>query len=355
VAYGQISRADALALINDQNMQEIWEEAAQTSAALRTFRKVNMGTRQAKLAVLDVLPSAPAGGAFLNSAGTNADTGQPNWSKDTAPKPTLHMGWVNKYLQAEEIAGIIPIPENVLDDAAFDIWGEVRPRVGEYIAAALDAAVFYGANAPSTWPTGGLAGQAVTAGNTLNATTYPGTYSSTDTNQAAGTARTITTTRGGDRGDLYNDLFGQVEDDGFDPNVVYMRRAERRVLRNLRSNQGELIYSDGLRGTDAVPSIWGTNIEYVRTNGLGPYSGATDVLAIAGDRSKAILGLRQDVTFKFLDQATITDGAGNVLYSLAESDMVALRFKVRVAFQIADPTTFEGGTSAFPFSVARKG
>lgn len=331
-----IDRASALALINDQNMTEIWEEAAKSSAALSTFRTVNMGTRQAKMAVLDVLPSAPSGGAFLQPKGNGTDTPTANFSTDTAPKPTLAMKWANKYLQAEEIAGIVPIPENVLDDSEFDIWAEVRPRIGEYVGAAVDAAVFYGAGAPSTWPSGGLAGGAFTNGNVLYEDDYPGTSGATD------------------RGSLYNDLFGLVEDDGFDPNIVYMRKAERRKLRNLRNANGDLIYSQGLRSAGTVDTIWDTDITFVTNGGLGPYSANTDVLALAGQRQNAIIGTRQDLTFKFLDQATLTDGAGNVLFSLAESDMVALRFKIRVAFQVADPTTYEGGQSAYPFAVARK-
>jgi HK97 family phage major capsid protein len=321
-----ITRADATALINQQNFSELWQEVPQFSSAMRTFRHVNMNSTTAKLALLDVFPAAPGGGAWM--------------SGDTANKPTLEMAWVNKTITAEEIAGIVPVPENVLDDAAFDLWGEIRPRIAEYIGVAIDSAVFSGTNKPTSFPTGGLIGLASGAGNTTSLTTFDGT------------------TPAKDRGSAYNDLIGKVEDDGFDPTVVWTKRSERRLLRNLRNTNGDLIYSDGLKGTELSPSIWGVPIDYVRTGGLG------STVALVGDSSKAILGIRQDVQFKFLDQATLTssvtvrDQAGTgtttvqqVAFSLAEQDMVALRFKVRVGFVVADPTTLEGGTSAFPFAV----
>jgi hypothetical protein len=55
------------------------------------------------------------------------------------------------------------------------------------------------------------------------------------------------------------------------------------------------------------------------------------------DPSKVRIGVRQDITVKFLDQATIT-GVGN----LAEKDMVALRFKARFAYVLGSGATSEG-------------
>ncbi len=51
------------------------------------------------------------------------------------------------------------------------------------------------------------------------------------------------------------------------------------------------------------------------------------------------------MTFKLLDQATV----GGV--NLAERDMIALRVKMRVGFQVASSTTREGGATAYPFAV----
>ena len=150
-----ISRADALTLINQQNATEIWQQVPEFSAALRTFRRVNMGTKQTRYPVIAALPDA----GFIT--GEDADDSNAN-------KPTTKMSWTDRVLEAEEIAGIVVIPENVLDDTAFNVWAEVRPRIAEAVGATLDAAVFFGTNAPASWPDG-IVPDAIAAGNTVSA------------------------------------------------------------------------------------------------------------------------------------------------------------------------------------------
>jgi HK97 family phage major capsid protein len=314
----EITRADALALISEQDMGELWQDAAKQSLALQTFRKVRMTKQQAKVRVLDALPAAPGGGAWIDG--------------DTGRKPTLDMGWANKFLQAEEIAGIVPIPENVLDDADMDIWGEVRPRIAEYVGYHLDLAVFLGINAPSSFGDSLYEG-AVAAGNVLDLSTYLGLG---------------TQAQGYDIGGAFSELIGLVEDDGFSANTIWTKRSVKRRMQNLRDGNGNLIYSESLRNNETVPQIWGVDTYMADNNSL---AADANLNAICGDRSRAVLGIRQDIEFKFLDQATLTDGNGNVLVSLAEQDMVALRFKMRAGFTVADPMTWEGGAGAYPFSV----
>ena len=50
-----------------------------------------------------------------------------------------------------------------------------------------------------------------------------------------------------------------------------------------------------------------------------------------------MLGIRQDMTYKLLDQAVITDDTGKVIYNLPQQDMLALRVTFRAAFAIAEP------------------
>lgn len=312
-----ISRADALALISEQDMGELWQDAAKQSLALQTFRKVRMTKQQAKVRVLDALPAAPGGGAWIDG--------------DTGRKPTLDMGWANKFLQAEEIAGIVPIPENVLDDADMDIWGEVRPRIAEYVGYHLDLAVFLGINAPASFGDSLYEG-AVAAGNVLDLSNY----------LALGTQA-----QGYDIGGAFSETIGLVEDDGFSANTIWTKRSIKRRMQNLRDGNGNLIYSESLRNNESVPQIWGVDTYMADNNSL---AADANLNALVGDRSRAVLGIRQDIEFKFLDQATLTDGAGKVLVSLAEQDMIALRFKMRAGFTVADPVTWEGGAGAYPFA-----
>lgn len=314
----EITRADALALISEQDMGELWQDAAKQSLALQTFRKVRMTKQQAKVRVLDALPAAPGGGAWIDG--------------DTGRKPTLDMGWANKFLQAEEIAGIVPIPENVLDDADMDIWGEVRPRIAEYVGYHLDLAVYLGINAPASFGDSLYEG-AVAAGNVLDLSDYLGLG---------------TQAQGYDIGGAFSEVIGLVEDDGFSANTIWTKRSVKRRMQNLRDGNGNLIYSESLRNNETVPQIWGVDTYMADNNSLAAQG---NLNAIVGDRSRAVLGIRQDIEFKFLDQATLTDGQGNVLVSLAEQDMIALRFKMRAGFTVADPMTWEGGAGGYPFAV----
>lgn len=110
-----IDRTGAESLIPTQEANEIIQGTITQSAVLSRGRKLaNMTSRQYKMPVLDMLPIA----YFVNG-----DAGQ---------KKTTKQAWDKKYITAEEIAVIVPIPEAVLDDSEYDIWAEVKPRVEKH-------------------------------------------------------------------------------------------------------------------------------------------------------------------------------------------------------------------------------
>ncbi len=298
-----IDRTDAAGLLADQNIQELLQNAAESSAALRTFRTVRMGTKVAKLPIMTVLPQA----GWLDG--------------DTDNKPTGEMKWDKKTLTAEEAAVIVPIPENVFDDSEFGVWEEVRPRIAEALGKIVDLAVFFGTNAPASFDPSLFEG-ATTAGQVVSEGT------------------------GVDLADDINLTWAEVEDLGFDVNVQYASRRIRARLRGLRSDTNEPIYLESLRSDGSTRSLMGEDIEFV-TNGAWDADVAT---LIAGDRRAAIIGIRQDVTYKILTEATLTDGAGNVTFSLAEQDMIALRAKFRLGFVVANTVSSETGDQEYPFA-----
>lgn len=309
-----INRTDAEALLRTQDINEIVEEAQQTSAALSTFRTVRMGSGTSRMPVLSALPSA----GFVTEA---ADA--------TGVKATSEVTWANKELIAEEIAVIVPIHENVFDDSSFNVWAEVRPLIAQEFGRVLDGAVLFGTNIPTTWDAS-LEDGARAAGNVYSAATA------------------------GDLAEDINQVWALVEADGFDVNVNYAARTMRSRLRGLRDANGQPIYLDSLRGDGRTPAIYGEDLAYVTNGAWVPAVADADPATagdqpegadfISGDRSKAILGVRQDMTFKLLDQATV--GTLN----LAERDMIALRAKMRVAFAVATPVTVEGA-GGYPFAI----
>jgi HK97 family phage major capsid protein len=302
-----ISRTDAAALIPEDVSREIWDGVPGQSAAMSLFRQIRLSRAQQRVPVLAALPTA----YFVNG--------------DTGLKQTTEVTWTNKYLDVEEIACIVPIPEAVLDDTDFDVWGTVRPLVQEAIGRTLDAAVFFGTNKPASWPTA-IVTNAVAAGNVV----------ARGTNAAAA---------GGIAGD-FSDLFATVEADGYDVNGVIANTSYRGRIRNARGTDGQPLQ-------DMNGNIYGVAPNYAM-RGLWP-TGASAAEAIAGDFTRGILGIRQDITYKVLDQAVIQDGSGVIQYNLAQQDMVALRTVFRVAWQVANPINRDEPTEAnrYPFAVMR--
>ena len=230
--------------------------------------------------------------------------------------------------QTVAIAAIVPIPEAVFDDAGFDVWANIMPLLQNAIARALDAAVFFGTNKPTSWPNA-IAADAITAANTVNRGT---------SNDA----------KGGLAGDL-SAAFATVENDGFDVNGLIANLKYRGLLRDVRDTQGRQLL-------DVNGNVYGVPVQYPM-RGLWPAvatSGVRNVEAVLGDFTQGILGIRQDITYKVLDQATIQDASGAVQYNLAQQDLIALRVVFRCAFQIANTINYDNGTSSrYPFAVVQ--
>lgn len=299
-----ISRTEAAALIPEEVSREIFQSATQYSVALRLFRRVTMSRYQQRLPVISALATA----YFV--------------SGDTGLKQTTEVNWTNKYLTAEEIAVIVPVPSAVLDDAEFDIWGEVRPRIEEAFGKALDAAVFFGTNKPASWPDA-IVTAAAAGGNSVT----------------LGTGVDLVDDIGGELG-----MMAKVEAYGLDVNFFLAPPSFKAKLRGLRTTDGQLIFQPSV--TANTPStLFGQPMEVMLNGGWSD----SNVLLIAGDRNAAIIGLRQDIQVKVLDQAIIQDNTGAIVYNLAQQDMVALRATMRVAFQVPNPPTQLG--SGYPFSI----
>ena len=294
-----ISKAEALALLAEQDIDEIINPKTSQSAALQSFHSVKMTAGTAKMPVLAALPTA----------GWVTDTGA-----STDAKPTSKMSWKDKNLVAEEIAVIVPIHENTLADSKFDIWGQVRPLVVAEFGRVLDLAIFQGVNKPASWTDAALIPGAISAGNMLEATA--------------------------DVAEDFNDAFALVENDEFDVNAVYTGRFMRSQLRGLRDSQNRPVYLDALRSDGDTSSIYGQDLFYVTNRSWD----RNQAIALVGDRDAVTLGIREDVQVKLLDQATV----GGI--NLAERDMVAMRFKFRVAYATAYSTAGMA-ENAYPFSV----
>lgn len=307
-------------LISEDAAKEIIKNAVHKSVVMSMFKHRNMGTAQTRLPVL----AAKATGYFV--------------SGEIGLKQTTRVTWDNKFLDAEEMAAIVPIPEKLLDDTDYDIWAEVKPEVEEAIGVTLDAAVLFGYNKPSSWPAS-IVAAAIAAGNT------------------------VTQGSGVDVADDINSVMTAVEIDGYEVNGFFMRTSVKGELRGLRDSQGAFIFQPpanaGLTNTVYKGTIYGEKATSGMTGlfeaeDAGTYGRSSNsVKMIAGDWTQGILGMRQDLTYRMLDQAVITDNDGRIVYNLPQQSMVALMVTCRMAFQVPNPINRLNTNSStrYPFAV----
>ena len=291
-----ISRTDVDSLIETQVANEIFEGVIKDSKALSMFRRLpNMTSDKTKLRVLDSLPVA----YFVDESTNNGR------------KNTTKMAWDKKFINAAELAVIVPIKENVLNDSSIDIWAEVRPRIVEAFAKKIDNAMFFGVDKPTDWRAG-LVPSVITAGAEVTET-----------------------------GKLYsdiNDVMTKVEESGYEVNGILGGVGLKGKFRMMTDTTGQPL------NTTEIGSIRRAFMD----NGVWDKSKST---LIAGDFSQAVYAIRQDVTYKILDQAIIQDTDGSILYNLAQDDMVALRVVMRLGWEIPNPVNALNETEArFPFA-----
>lgn len=284
------NRTDTQALMPEEVSNAWLTKATEQSAAMSLFRRIPVARAQTRFPVISALPLA----YFV--------------AGDTGLKQTTEVAWTNKFLNVEEIAVIVPVPDSVEADADMDVWNEIEPLAVEAMARVLDNAIFFGVNAPASWPTN-LRAAAVAANNDVEFGSH-------------------TTAQGGIFGDI-DEMHSTVELDGFDITGWAANRSFRAALRSGRNLDGDRL--DQGRTNSGLTELDGSPIVYPM-RGLWP----ANTLAFGGDFSQYVLGVRQDITMKMLDQAVIQDNTGAIVYNLAQQDMKALRLVMRVGWQVAN-------------------
>ena len=271
-----------------------------------------MTSRQYKMPVLDMLPIA----YFVNG-----DTGQ---------KKTTKMAWDKKYIIAEEIAVIVPIPEAVLDDSEYDIWAETRPRIIEAFGKKIDGAILFGDDKPASWRS--------------------------DVVTTANAAKSVVSLGADDN--LYDKIMGvdgviaKVEGSGYFVNGHMADISMRAKLRELKDTTGDPLFkSDMQSGTNY--SLDGSSMNF-------PNNGSFDkskALMISGDFSQLVYSIRQDITFKLFTEGVVQNTDGSIAYNLMQNDMVALRAVMRLGWEIPNPinSVEQDKTKRCPFSILKAG
>ena len=278
-----ITKRNAEALFSVDEVSDIIQGVIKESAVLKMFTQLpNMTSGAMRMRVLDGLPMAYWVGSTNNGR-----------------KNLTEMAWANKYIVPEELAVIVPIKEDVLDDASIDIWAQVKPRLVEAIGKKIDQAILVGVDKPA-----GFRADLLTS--ILNAGAY--------------------VTQGS--GSLYsaiNDAMVKVEESGYNPTGIIGGVDVKGKFRMMLDTSGQPI-----KGTeiDELPKAYIDNGAWDKTKAQ----------MIVGDFTQAVYSIRQDITYKLLTEAVIQDPSdGTIKYNLAQEDMVALRVVMRLGWEIPNP------------------
>lgn len=299
----QITKSNVDVLLESEVSAEIMEGVVKNSAALSMFRRLpNLATSQLKIRVLDALPLA----YWVNE------------KKNNGRKRLTQMAWDNVFLNVEELAVIVCIKENLFNDLAdgsgIDVWSELQPRIVEAMYKKVDEAIFSGTDKPDSWRAD-LISSVIAAGATVT-----------------------------ESGSLYKDIsnaMGFVEESDYEPNALLGGLGLKAKFRN------EFLDSTGqpLQSSD----VTALRRNYI-SNGAWDKSKAT---MIVGDFSQAVYAIRQDITMKVLTEGIIQDpDTGEILYNLAQDDMVGLRFVFRLGWALPQAVSAQTPDSgiAFPFA-----
>lgn len=264
---------------------EVIQNAIADSFILSNARRVTMGSKTNRMPVLSALPMVY------------------HVSGDTGLKQTSSQDWENVELVAEELAAIIPVPEAYLSDAQVPIWDEVRPRLAEGIANAVDAACLFGTNKPSTFGESAYL-HALAAGNQV----VENAGSTLLWQNVAEVGRLLAAD-----GYVLNGFAGAP---GFSWELISESDGSDRPIFN-----------------SVESALYGRPYKEVMNGGFD----TTEAKMIGGDWTKAVVGLRQDITFKVFTEGVISDESGNVVLNLMQQDAVAIRVVFRYAWAVANP------------------
>ncbi len=297
--------------------REVIQDVVTSSVALSLANVSRMSARQERLTLMESFPEAywmTGTTDYSVTGGTNASGSQR--AKDSQPKRTTTMTWNSRSLSAEELAVLVAIPDNYVDDTGAPLFSEVRPRISEAMAKKIDAAVLYGSDSPFSEP--GIIENIMNYGNLV--------LLGTTDDLAADVAY----------------LGQQASEEGVDFSSFLTGPGFKWRLPGLRSADGFPIYSPPAAGNPGT--LYGLPINEVRN---GEWDNELALL-VAGEWDKVRIGIRQDVTFSLSDSATIFDPAtGRVTYSAFQQDGKVLRAVMRLAYVVVNPVRHLG--NVYPF------
>ena len=285
---------------------EILKQALDESAVMRLARRVTLPGRGLTIPMISAYPSA-------------------SWVDETDPKPVSNPTLGTKVMQGYTLAVIVPFSRQFLRDARM-LYDELVRALPYALGAKFDGTVIGAFNAPGD------------KFDRFNACTTQSLIPTTGHSvyDALVAADTDVATHGG----ILN---------GF----ALSPQARGILLGAVDSTGRPLFVNNAAEG--AIPVILGArtflnrNLYKEGTPAGTDDDGTPAIVGIAGDWTKAMFGIVEDLQVSVSDQATITVGSGTSAQqiNLWERNMVAVRAEIEVGFR-ADTSCFNLLSGAVP-------
>ncbi len=256
--------------------------------------------------VVDALANhRPMSGATMRLRRQTASV-DPEYVAEKGIKPKTAPKWDKITLTAETIASITVFTEEEVEDADIDTIAFCKTDTVERLAEVFDGFTLgYDPATPYAYSWSGN----VPVANTI---AYDPTV--------------------GDIAEHINLAMSAIEVNGYDCTGMVMHPEMKAVLRGMRDNNGNPIYAENLRDTVSGFAVFGVPTKFTRQMASSGSPATREILLAYTPYLK--IGDRLELEVKFLTEATITDPDTDEKVSLAETDQVGARFRMRKAFGI---------------------
>lgn len=227
---------------------------------------------------------------------------------DADAKPVGKIGSINTVMYSEEVAVIVAISDNTINDVDGDIVGaleiEAADGIGDKIATTLLYGGMPGYTKPNSLPLG-LVPAAIAAGNVIQYGSVPNA----------------------DIADYISGVYGLVEGDGFDVSNVAIDRSLKATLRNARDKQGNFLYQQSMQaGTPSV--LYGIDGVNVSTRQWDP----TKALLLAFDKNQVDVAVWTKMAYKVSTDGTLVLPDGSI-FSALQRDSTLIRLNIRIGYR----------------------
>ena len=258
---------------------EVIKNIKTQSTAFQVMKKVPMATDK------KVLP-------------TLTDTGTAYFVEEGEKIGTAIHSWDYPALEAKKLAVIIPVTREKLNDSVLNVMEEIKQGIADAFARKIDSEIFFGAG--EVFPT-----------SVYTEAVKQKVASTGDTNLDADISEAMAFVEAGDLA---------VTD-------IITHNGIKSVMRNLKDlNGNQKVVQGGATGQ----LIFNTPISIVGNKAWSKEKANV----MLGDFNKSVIGVRDDITYEILKEATVGD------LNLAERDLVAVKCTMRFGFNVVDPKAF---------------